>query len=73
MCIGIPMKIVSCDGLVAVCRNDEEGRDEVVDLSLIGSQKRAIGCWSLWGRREKSLTLVSWKWYCKREKRWLPH
>jgi hydrogenase expression/formation protein HypC len=39
------MKIVSCEGSVAVCRNDEEGRDEVVDLSLIGTQK--AGNWVL--------------------------
>ena len=45
MCIGVPMKILSCDELVAVCRNDEENRDETVDLSLIGTQK--AGDWIL--------------------------
>jgi hydrogenase expression/formation protein HypC len=43
MCIGIPMEIIEVDGLVANCRNDEEGRYEKVDLSLIGEQE--VGSW----------------------------
>lgn len=39
MCLGVPMKILSCDDLIAVCHNEEEGRSENVDLSLVGSLK----------------------------------
>ncbi|WP_319380709.1 HypC/HybG/HupF family hydrogenase formation chaperone [Thiomicrorhabdus sp.] len=45
MCIGVPMEIVSCGGLVAHCRNEEEGREQEVDLSLIGEQP--VGTWVL--------------------------
>ena len=45
MCIGIPMQIVQSDGLVAICQNDEEQRQEKVDLSLIGEQP--VGAWVL--------------------------
>ncbi len=43
MCVGIPMRVVQCDGLSALC----EGRDgqRRLDLSLVGEQ--APGTWLL--------------------------
>ncbi len=43
MCIGIPMKVVHCDGLVAVC--ESEGQQQQVDMSLIGALNS--GSWVL--------------------------
>ncbi|AZR81065.1 HypC/HybG/HupF family hydrogenase formation chaperone [Thiomicrospira sp. S5] len=45
MCIGVPMEVLSCDGLVAYCRNQEEGREQEVDMSLLGEQP--AGTWVL--------------------------
>jgi len=45
MCIGVPMQIVQSQELVAICRNDEEQRQEKVDMSLIGPQPE--GTWVL--------------------------
>ncbi len=43
MCVGIPMRVLHCDGLSALC----EGRDgqRRLDLSLVG--KQAPGTWLL--------------------------
>jgi len=43
MCVGIPMRIVECDGIVALC----EGRNgtRTLDLSLVGEQPP--GTWLL--------------------------
>lgn len=43
MCIGIPMQVVSCKGLQAVCEAD--GEQQTVDLSLVG--ELALGSWVL--------------------------
>ncbi len=43
MCLGIPMKILSTNKLVATCQNDDENRAEQVDLSLVGPQ--IVGTW----------------------------
>lgn len=43
MCIGIPMRVISCNGLSALC--ESEGRQEQVDLSLVGAQP--AGSWLL--------------------------
>lgn len=43
MCIGIPMRVISCRGLSALCESD--GRQEEVDLSLVGTQP--VGSWLL--------------------------
>ncbi|MEQ3652441.1 MAG: HypC/HybG/HupF family hydrogenase formation chaperone [Glaciecola sp.] len=43
MCIGIPMQIVSSDGLNAIC--NDQGHSENVDLSLVGQQ--TVGTWLL--------------------------
>jgi len=45
MCIGVPMQIIESQGLVAICRNDEENRHEKVDMSLLGEQPE--GTWVL--------------------------
>jgi hydrogenase expression/formation protein HypC len=36
MCVGVPMQVLSVDGLAAVC--DAGGRIETVDLALVGPQ-----------------------------------
>ncbi|MBA54214.1 MAG: HypC/HybG/HupF family hydrogenase formation chaperone [Pseudomonadales bacterium] len=36
MCIGIPMQVVSVDGLIGWCRPDEASAVEEVDLALVG-------------------------------------
>ena len=36
MCIGVPMQLVSADGLVGWCRADEGSALEEVDLALVG-------------------------------------
>jgi len=36
MCIGIPMQVVSADGLLARCRQEGAAEPEEVDLSLVG-------------------------------------
>ena len=36
MCIGIPMQVLRCDGLSAIC--DDRGTERHIDLSLVGSQ-----------------------------------
>lgn len=43
MCLGIPMKIVCCDGLSAECENGDQ--IERIDLSLLGEQPK--GTWVL--------------------------
>jgi hydrogenase expression/formation protein HypC len=43
MCIGVPMKVVTADGLSAVCEG--MGQRQTVDLSLVGEQ--AEGIWVL--------------------------
>jgi len=45
MCIGTPMRVVSCDGLVALCEADSGLGQEVVDVSLVG--ECAPGTWLL--------------------------
>ncbi|MBF6057673.1 MULTISPECIES: HypC/HybG/HupF family hydrogenase formation chaperone [Thiomicrorhabdus] len=45
MCIGVPMEILSCEGLVAHCCNEEERREQEVDMSLLGEQP--AGTWVL--------------------------
>lgn len=43
MCVGIPLRIESCDGLIATACNDT--RTETLDLSLVGPQPE--GTWVL--------------------------
>lgn len=43
MCIGVPMRIVSVDGLRALC--EREGERRHIDLSLVGPQP--AGTWVL--------------------------
>ncbi|NTV97140.1 MAG: HypC/HybG/HupF family hydrogenase formation chaperone [Thiobacillus sp.] len=43
MCVGIPMQVVSCDGLVALCSG--RGGERRLDLSLVGEQ--SPGTWLL--------------------------
>lgn len=43
MCLGIPMRIVCCDGLSAECENGDQ--IEHIDLSLLGNQP--VGTWVL--------------------------
>ena len=43
MCLGIPMRIVCCDGLSAECENGDQ--IERIDLSLLGDQP--AGTWVL--------------------------
>ncbi|MDX2422053.1 MAG: HypC/HybG/HupF family hydrogenase formation chaperone [Amphritea sp.] len=43
MCIGIPMQVVSCNGLLALCEAD--GEQQTVDLSLVG--ELPVGSWVL--------------------------
>jgi hydrogenase expression/formation protein HypC len=43
MCIGVPMQVISCDALTAVCVHNNS--TEQVDLSLVGEQ--AVGTWLL--------------------------
>lgn len=45
MCIGVPMQVVESRDLIAICRNDEEQRQEKVDMSLVGAQSE--GTWVL--------------------------
>ena len=45
MCIGVPMQVVESRDLIAICRNDEEQRQEKVDMSLVGAQPE--GTWVL--------------------------
>ncbi|BBN59202.1 HypC/HybG/HupF family hydrogenase formation chaperone [Hydrogenovibrio marinus] len=45
MCIGVPMEILSCNDLIAHCCNEEEGREQEVDMSLVGNQ--LMGTWVL--------------------------
>ncbi|HBA35758.1 MAG TPA: HypC/HybG/HupF family hydrogenase formation chaperone [Gammaproteobacteria bacterium] len=37
MCIGIPMRVLSSDGLLAQCRRDETAQPEEIDLVLVGA------------------------------------
>lgn len=37
MCIGVPMQLVSAEGLIGWCRQDEASALEEVDLALVGS------------------------------------
>lgn len=43
MCVGIPLRIVECDGLRATAADGR--RTEAIDLSLIGAQP--VGTWVL--------------------------
>ncbi len=43
MCVGIPLQIVSCDGLRATASNG--ARTETLDLALVGEQP--VGTWVL--------------------------
>lgn len=43
MCVGIPMQVISCDGLTALCSG--RGGERRLDLSLVGAQ--APGTWLL--------------------------
>lgn len=43
MCIGVPMQVVSCVGLTALCRSKEG--EHRIDMSLVGSQP--VGTWIL--------------------------
>ncbi len=43
MCIGIPMQVERCEGLVAFCRHGDEVRQ--IDMSLVGPQPP--GTWVL--------------------------
>lgn len=43
MCLGIPLRIISCDGVAAVA--SDGARTETLDLSLIGAQPE--GTWVL--------------------------
>lgn len=43
MCVGIPMRVVTADGLSAACEG--MGQRETVDLSLVGEQRE--GTWVL--------------------------
>ena len=43
MCVGIPMKILSVDGIAAIATDGRE--DTLIDLSLVGSAP--VGAWVL--------------------------
>lgn len=43
MCVGIPMQVVSCDGLTALCSG--RGGERRLDLALVGEQPP--GTWLL--------------------------
>ena len=43
MCLGVPMQVLACDGLMADCT--AEGHRETVDIALVGAQPP--GTWLL--------------------------
>jgi hydrogenase expression/formation protein HypC len=43
MCIGIPMKVIECNGIIAKCVG--RGQTRAVNLALIGEQ--SVGTWVL--------------------------